>query len=220
MSARVAARNYVTLTYADTINSDYKASNNMSKSFYGIGFNSKGKHKVSVKGVHTPAYKTWRNMIERCYCLKYQARQPTYIGCSVDDEWRDFQDFAEWFEAHEYSNHGYQLDKDILIPGNKIYSPDRCVFVPSQLNNLLLDSGAVRGQYPQGVRFYKNTNRFRASISINTKRKHLGYFDTELEAYQAYKKAKEANVKRMALEWQDRIADNVFDALMNWQLTE
>ncbi len=192
----------------------------MSKLMYGKGTNSKGKHKVSVKGVHTPAYKTWRNMLQRAYCPKTHAKQPTYIGCSIDGEWHDFQDFAEWFENHEYSNHGYHLDKDLLIPGNKIYTPDRCVFVPSQLNNLLLDSGASRGQYPQGIRFYKNTNRFRASININGKKQHLGYFDCPNEAYTVYRKAKEANVKRMALEWQDRIAIDVFQALMNWQLTE
>lgn len=190
----------------------------MAKLIYGIGFNSKGRHKTKTTGEMTRVYYSWCNMLRRAYCPKLHARHPTYIGCEVDKEWHDFQEFAEWFENHEYSNHGYQLDKDLLIPSNKIYAPDRCVFVPRQLNTLLNDSGAMRGQYPQGIRFYKNTNRFRASININGKKQHLGYFDCPNEAYMVYRKAKEANVKRMALEWQDRIADNVFQALMNWEL--
>ena len=172
----------------------------MSKSFYGKGFNSKGKHKVSVNGTHTSAYNTWRKILQRAYCPKYHAGKPTYIGCSVAEEWLEYQNFAQWFEAHEYSNHDYELDKDLLIPGNKIYAPDRCVFVPRQLNSLLNDSGASRGQYKQGVSFNKRDNKFQAHVNINGKKKHLGLFDCPNEAYIVYRKAKEANVKRMALD--------------------
>lgn len=185
---------------------------------FGVGFNSKGKHKTRIGGADTLVYTTWRNMLKRCYCPKFHAKQPTYIGCSVADEWHDFQNFAEWLENHEYSDRGYHLDKDLLIPGNKIYAPDHCVFVPQELNSLLTDHGAARGQYKQGVDFHKRQNKFRARITIDGKSEFRGYFDTELEAYSAYKVAKEANVKRMALGWRDRIADNVFDALMSWEL--
>lgn len=40
-----------------------------------------------------------------------------------------------------------------------------------------------------GVYFDKNTNKWRAQISINKKRKHIGLFNTELEAQEAIKKA-------------------------------
>lgn len=190
----------------------------MKKLILGVATNSRGKYKATIDGKYTKAHSTWRSMLYRAYCPKVQARQPAYIGCSVADEWLEYQNFAEWFEAHEYSNHGYQLDKDLLLPGNKVYAPDRCVFVPSQLNNLLLDCGSRRGQYKQGVSAFKEWDKFSAKIRIDGKLKGLGYFDTELEAYQAYKKAKEQYVKEKALEWQDRIADNVFDALMQWSL--
>lgn len=188
------------------------------KSFYGVATNSKGKHKATIDGKNTKSYDTWHSMLTRCYCPKVQARYPTYLGCSVSDEWLEYQDFGDWFEDHEYSHHGYHLDKDLLIPNNKIYAPDRCVFVPQELNKLLTDRGNARGQYPQGVCFHKNTNKFMAGIKINGKREHLGRFDTVEEAHQVYKVAKEANVKRMVLEWKDRIASDVFDALMNWEL--
>lgn len=193
--------------------------NKMSKLIYGIATNSKGKYKATCSGNKiTEAYSAWQNMLRRAYCPKYHAISPTYIGCSVSDEWLEYQEFAEWFENHEYSNHGYQLDKDLLIPDNKIYTPDRCAFVPSQLNKLLIDCGNTRGQYKQGVSFYKGNSKFVARISINGKKKHLGYFETELDAYCTYKKEKEENVKRMANLWRDNIADEVYHALMRWEL--
>lgn len=190
----------------------------MSKLVYGIGFNSRGKYKATIGGKRTKSYTTWLNMLQRTYYLKYHVINPTYLGCSVSNEWLEYQVFAEWFSNHEYSNHGYQLDKDLLLPGNKIYSPDTCCFVPRQLNTLILDSGATRGDYPQGVSFHKASNKFRADVKVDGGQKGLGLFDTEQEAYNAYKVVKEANIKRMALEWQDRIADNVFNALMRWEL--
>ena len=191
----------------------------MSKLILGVATNSKGHYKAKHDGKMTKSYTTWFNMLLRAYCPKLHARHPTYLGCSVAGEWLEYQRFAEWYEAHEYSNRGYELDKDLLIPGNKVYAPDHCVFVPSQLNNLLTDSKAIRGQYKQGVCWHKPSGRYLARVSAGSKREFLGYFDCPQEAYQAYKIAKEANVKRMALEWQDRIASDVFDALMRWELT-
>lgn len=186
----------------------------------GVATNSGGKYKSRTDGKVTKSYRTWQNMLRRAYCPKYHAVKPTYADCAVSEEWLEYQEFAKWFEAHEYSNHGYELDKDLSLPDNKIYAPDRCVFVPRQLNSLLLDCGAARGDLPQGLTFRKEMNKYHVRLSVNGIRKHLGYFDTEPEAYQVYRIAKEANVKRMANHWQDRIADNVFEALMNWQLTE
>ena len=187
----------------------------MSKLHYGIGFNSGETYKVSE---NRRAYKVWRNMLERCYSPRYQSRYPTYIGCSVHSDWHDFQVFAEWFLNHDYVDLGYQLDKDLLFPKNKMYESSKCCLVPRQINSLLLDNRASRGELPQGVCLKKRDNTYMASLRLSGVNTHLGYFDCPTEAYQVYKTAKEANVKRMALEWQDRIADNVFQALMNWEL--
>lgn len=193
----------------------------MSNFFYGVGTNSRGKYKTAgLDGKRARAYGTWKNMLRRAYCPKAHAKWPAYVGCSVTDEWLEYQNFAKWFENHEYSNRGYHLDKDLLTPGNKIYAPDRCAFVPQQLNNLLLDSGAIRGQYRQGVSFHKGKSKFRADIRIGGKPKGLGDYDNELEAYRAYKKAKEEHVKSMANHWRDDIATNVYEALMQWKLEE
>ena len=190
----------------------------MSKLIYGVGTNSKGTYKAFADGKKTKVYVAWYNMLERVYCPKALVKHPTYIDCSVSDEWLEFQDFASWYENHKYSSYEYELDKDLLIPNNKIYAPDKCVFVPQQLNKLLTDSGAARGEYKQGVSFRKDTNKFQSYISISGKQKKLGCFDNEIDAYNAYKEAKEAHVKYMANLWRDKIEAPVHHALITWQL--
>lgn len=188
------------------------------KLFYGKGVNSKREHKTKISGKHTPAYRAWRSMMQRCYCQKYHKDKPSYIECEVDSSFLDFQDFADWFYEHPYSEKGYQLDKDLLVANNKIYSPNTCCFIPMEINVMFTDHAADRGLYPQGVSFHKNIGKHYATISMNGKPTHLGYFDNSDEAYQSYKTTKEAYVKKKALEWKGRIADDVFQALINWTL--
>lgn len=190
----------------------------MSKLIYGVGYNSRGQYKTNENGKKSLVYRTWHNMIQRCYSPKLHLRSPTYIGCTVTEEWLDFQVFAAWFDINEYSGIGYQLDKDILSPNNKVYSPEKCCFIPRELNSLLLDCSASRGKYPQGVNFQKHIGMYKSELSINGRLKNLGCFECPSEAYQVYKAAKEAHVRAKALEWKDRISKDVFDALMEWRL--
>ena len=81
----------------------------------------------------------------------------------------------------------------------------------------MIEFGNVRGKYPQGVCWEKDTRKYKAQMAINGKNSYLGRFDCPSEAYDFYKQAKESYVKTKALEWKDRIADNVFQALISWQ---
>ncbi len=99
----------------------------MSGTVYGVGFNSGGSFKPSCNSAHTKPYSTWKSMLMRCYSEKYHAKFPSYIDCSVCDEWLDFQVFALWFTDNYKA--GMQLDKDIKVDGNKVYSPSTCLFV-------------------------------------------------------------------------------------------
>lgn len=184
----------------------------------GVAYNSKGKHKSREGGTNTKPYYTWRNMIRRCYNEAYQVSYPAYIGCSVSELWLDFQDFAEWYCNHEYSDRGFHLDKDILITGNKVYSPSTCCFIPQELNTLLTDRLRLMGDCPQGVNWCKQTCKYRAKMKTKGVTMHLGYFDCPNEAHNAYVEAKEAYVKEKAIEWKDRIEDRVFNALMAWRV--
>lgn len=104
-------------------------------SIYGIGFVGEGKYKPSVCSKLTKAYAAWTNMIERCYSAKYHKRYPTYKGCIVAPIWHNFQAFAEFFEVNYKA--GQHLDKDKLIKGNKVYSPEHCLFICGKENSAL-----------------------------------------------------------------------------------
>ena len=152
---------------------------------------------VDGRRVTCEFYRAWHSMLSRCYSEKIQTRKPTYIGCQVCDEWLVFSNFKNWMELQDYE--GNQLDKDILIYGNKVYSPNSCVFVSRQVNTLLNDRGAARGRYKQGVCFKKETGRFIAKCHFGTGiKRYLGCHDTENEAYAAYVKFKAAHIREVA----------------------
>ena len=133
-----------------------------------------------------PYYSRWVTMLKRCYSDKYQERKPTYIGCTVSDEWLAFSSFKSWMEQQDWK--GNQLDKDILFEGNKVYSADTCVFVTRAVNNFVNDQKAARGEWLIGVCWHKPAEKFQAMCRnpLTKKQENLGYFDCEQEAHQAW----------------------------------
>ena len=99
------------------------------KRTYGIGYLGEGEYKVLENGKHTRVYKTWKNMLKRCYDEKLHEKEPTYINCEVCEEWHNFQNFTKWYYENYYEVEGERmhLDKDILVKHNKIYSSETCV---------------------------------------------------------------------------------------------
>ena len=185
---------------------------------YGVGYLGEGVHIKTVKRKTTKVYDIWKAMLARCYCNIFQQKQKTYLGCSVCDEWHNFQVFAEWFYSERFHIFKYELDKDILIKGNKIYSPETCCLVPHSINMLITNSGSKSGGYPQGISLHKGTGKFRVRLGVYGKIKYIGLFNSEALALSAYKKAKESHIRDVALENKDLIEFSVFEALMNWQV--
>lgn len=183
---------------------------NSKKLVYGVGV--KGDGVATVNGKTTKAYVAWNHMLGRCYCPKSLSKYPTYTGCSVCNEWLFFPTFKEWFDNNYIA--GFHLDKDLLVAGNKIYSPDTCVFVPPSINNLFTDHGRARGDYPIGVYFDKHCGKLRAQLKIDGTPKYLGPFDSVEDASKAYLIAKKANVILVANEWKAKIPVRLYEALI------
>lgn len=157
------------------------------------------------KPIRCPFYRTWTSMLNRAYSPKYHATKPTYIGVTVCEEWRSFMAFRAWMMEQDWE--GKHLDKDILVPGNKVYSPDTCVFVAREVNALLLNSAASRGKWPIGVYWNKQHAKFHAEIRENGKQRSLGLFHSPHEAHLAWRKEKVRLVREAAEECDDpRIA--------------
>lgn len=164
---------------------------------------------------HIKTYIRWRGMLERCYCETYHKNKPSYKECSIVEEWYNFQNFAQWFNENYIE--GFELDKDILVKGNKIYSPETCCFVPQEINVIFTSNDKKRGGYPVGVSLHRE-GKFQASVSINNKQKYLGLFNTPEEAFQAYKIAKENYIKEVADKWKDLIDPRVYEAMYDYKV--
>jgi hypothetical protein len=130
-------------------------------------------------------YKTWANMLKRCYSEAYQKDRPTYKGCTVCEEWLLFSNFRDWMRSFSWV--GKHLDKDIIIPGNKVYSPETCCFIDQKTNSLLVK---CLGTKPLGFTLHKPTGKYLAQIRIEGVNKYLGIFNTSKGAGNAYKTEK------------------------------
>ncbi len=181
------------------------------KLIYNVGYFGIGKY--STKN-NPKAYRTWNHMITRCYSEKQQIIQPSYMGCSVDERWYNFQVFAEWFENNYIE--GFALDKDILVKGNKIYSPETCCFVPLQINQLFSVNSINRGNTPIGVRVSRNL--FQVSLKKFGKHITYGSYKTTDEAFKVFKYHKELYIKEVADIWKDKITTETYQALYNYQV--
>jgi hypothetical protein len=184
--------------------------NKRNRLVYGVGINDYP-YPVYADGKNIPEYTAWKGMLERCYYPKFQKKYPTYMGCSVADEWKYFSNFIEWLHDNEYQAAYHNLDKDLLIPGNKVYSPDTCLLVTSYINTLLIDCGAARGEFPQGVHFHKATGKYQAQLNRFGKKKYLGRFNSPEAAAVVYNLAKADHLELEAMLCAD---SRVADALM------
>lgn len=169
-----------------------KESKIFSKKVRGVGVNDDW-YQVYYKHddgqvVKCPYYRKWESMLERCYCPKYQEREPTYKGCSVDPFWLSFTNFRVWMESQDWK--GKHLDKDVIKPNNKIYSPLNCAFISQSLNNLMTNKS-------KGAFYNTNKSRFIAQISKHGKKVHIGNFKNERDAINSYKKEKIKYIKEL-----------------------
>lgn len=165
-------------------------------------------------------YTLWNNVFTRCYDEVQLKKGVTYVGCSICEEWHNFQNFAKWCDDQpQYSNGNvWCLDKDIIFKGNKVYSPETCCFVPTELNNLFTLRGNARGIYPLGVYFNKKDEKFIAQVNINGKRTTLGRYISVDTAFTAYKIAKEKIIKDAANRYKDQLDQRTYTALINWKV--
>ncbi len=166
---------------------------------YGVGIND-ANYKVRESNNYTdnngkvrqkttwicPFYQRWKDMLVRCYSVKYQKSRPTYVGVKVCDDWLTFSKFKAWMKSQQWE--GKVLDKDFLSPEDKIYSPDSCIFISPELNNFISDIKLNKGELPTGVNTSRTQSKepkpYQARVCnpITGKREHLGWFETPEEA--------------------------------------
>lgn len=197
------------------------------KAVYGQGYLGEGPYKTTTRSLADGDINTftnradscWRNLLGRCYDTERED-YPRYgaVGCAVKEEWKSFQNFCEF-----YSNNwveGLQLDKDILVPGNKIYGPETCCFVPSYINNLIIHPNEVKANgLPLGVFIKRPTpgmvSELKRPYGAALNSKNIGYYETKEEAHRMYQLAKAEHMLTVLVRYKAEPTFNgrVFDAL-------
>lgn len=174
-------------------------------------------------------YITWHSMLYRCYPGNSKGKFPTYENCTVCDEFLHYPNFYNWIKGQENyeawnNNSRFNLDKDIIRKGNKIYSPETCLLVPSRINCLILNNKNRRGEHLIGVSIDRSTEKYVALCNdiYLKKQVYLGEYNTEHEAFLAYKEYKEGLIKRAAEEEYKKgmISTRCKEALMNYVVEE
>ena len=188
-----------------------------SPSVYGVGVLGT-KYPITINGVLTKEYELWQSMLVRCYSATFKKKQPTYEGCEASENFKSYEYFYEWCRKQiGFGVKGFDLDKDLLVKGNKVYSEHSCIFIPQAVNSLLVKRKASRGEHLIGVSWSNTSKSFIARVAKNKgKQEYLGSFKTEIEAFNAYKTAKEAFVKEQANKWKSQIDERAYNALMKY----
>lgn len=162
---------------------------------------------------HTLAWQRWRGIQNRCNPGgNVQRKRPTYVGCA--NGFSDFQDFADWCQSEpghfdvDDSGRQFELDKDLISPGNKIYSRETCCFVPGRVNRLIVfPSNRNRPDLPIGCSFHKHTKQYYSYINgPDGKSVHLGHYRNPLDAHRAWQFAKAAAIRAAVVNMPDHLS--------------
>ena len=110
---------------------------------YGVGIIG-DKYPKAINRVYTKEYMAWQAMLGRCYSVKKKQERPTYKDVTCCEEWLLYENFYEWLHSQENfkmwkEEKNFCVDKDILQPNNKVYSPNTCCLIPKSLNSLFRD---------------------------------------------------------------------------------
>ena len=196
----------------------------MNRLVCGIGFND-GKYLSKVNGKAPREYVAWGHMLLRC-TEKYWEKKPTYTGTTCSNNFKNYSYFYEWchrqvgFGNKDEKGNVWHLDKDILIKSSKVYDESVCIFIPARINSLLTKRDYARGDFPIGVSWHEKSKKFhaRCCYGVGGKTKHIGYFNTQQEAFQAYKTFKEALIKDVANEYRAQLDTRAYQALMKYEV--
>jgi hypothetical protein len=164
-----------------------------------------------------PFYSVWVEMIKRGYSKNLKIKRPTYQDVVVCEQWHRFSSFKSWMEQQDWE--GKQLDKDLLVKGNKVYSPEACVFVSAMTNTFMLDCGASRGKYKIGVSWCSRDKIFRAQCSnpLLCKSEYLGLFTDENKAHEVWLAKKLEHAYALAaIQTDKRVAKALIDRYENY----
>lgn len=174
------------------------------------------------------AYQIYNSIRSRCKNTRKhkESLERCYNEAFMCQEWVDNpKNFVKWYLSHYYSveNESMAVDKDLFGNGSKIYSPDTCCILPQGLNTLLTNCKKPYkvGQTPDntlplGVMYNSKTGKYRSKIIFTGTEKaiFLSEYDTKEEAFNEYKKMKQADICIVAAKYKNVIPEYIYKALL------
>lgn len=189
----------------------------MFPSVCGVGYTGE----IGFFKAKTKEYKLWQGMLMRCYDHKYRSNNKSYEGCTVSEEFKNFSNFYSWVNLQKgFNKKGWQIDKDLLSNGNKIYSEETCIFLPSVINCAITKGERKLSKTCVGVSFNNRTGKYEVRLSRFGKLERFGNFYTENDAFFEYKKQKQQYLKCLAEKFKQDLDVRAYTALMNYEITK
>jgi hypothetical protein len=179
------------------------------KSICGVGFLGNGEF---LRKHNRESYRLWTSMLKKCYDKEYQAKNKYCHGFLVCDEWHNFQNFTKWFNDQNYMIDNY-LVQNIIDPNNKIFEPNKCCFLPHELNSLFAKNYLKMGLYPEGVTYDIASDKYIAYF-----KGMIGKYSSEEEAFLEYKNYKENKVKKITEKYKNSITTEIYNVLINYKV--
>jgi hypothetical protein len=155
----------------------------------------------------------WYGIKERC-----NPASKRYNNCTLGKEWEKFENFEKWYYENYYSiEEPLEVDKDLLVKGNRMYSPDTCLLLPRFINTLITKTRSY-SLLPIGVKYnmggkFKYVSTIKVAYQTHTKRSNY-----ITECFDFYKEMKEKEVKMTAEYYKDKFPPKVYNALINYNI--
>lgn len=165
-------------------------------SIMGVGCVEVGPYRVDGSPFERMVYSRWRGILERCY-IKHEGHK------TVNPEWLNFQYFAAWFAAEFYeipynSMYDMVVDKDVKVPRNEEYGPEKCLILPNFINAKIQ---------------LKEHERIDIEKMLTGQ---MSQFDI-LKLFR-YKEAREARVRQLGIENRSILPPHVYLALLGYRM--
>lgn len=191
----------------------------LSPTVYGVGMIGVGEGKATEGGKSTKEHRTWLEMLRRVYSKEQRIKRPTYEGVSVDKEWLNFQKFYDWSKGKVWGE-GFHLDKDLILPKNRVYYEGGCTLIPPELNSFISLDKRGGKSLPLGVNFKKEIDKFVTQISRGGRKMHLGSYPCPDEAFKVYREAKNEHARELADKWEGKVDERAIQALRKFDIVE
>jgi len=181
----------------------------------GVGFTGYGEHKINENGVKTKAYIKWQAMLDRVYGVTNREKK-CYVGCSVDEHWFNFQNFAKWFYKEIPKIQGYTgkvcLDQDLLTVGNTVYSPENCCLIPYELNIAIKLAKTIYHDKRKNTFNMTMTKTYDSDRGLT----FTAHSKNKEKCIESYSKAKDEYIKQLGIKYKNFLSEKVFLACSNF----